>query len=127
MAMLPMLADLPDDAFVVGSLEHVAGKAKRCPNYADLRARLDEWWADHKPAPPALPDNVAAVPPEQRPWIGYWHKRKLEGFAPMREPDGRLSRPDLGTDPARHRAHAASLIRHVAPAAWSLIQAEDEP
>lgn len=124
-AMLPMLADLPDEAFTDRSLTHVASKAKRCPTYSELRAWMDEWWEANKPAPPALPDNVAAIPAEQRPWLGFWHRRKAEGFAPMREPDGRLSRPDLGTDPARHRAHTASLIRSVAPKAWDLIMSEE--
>lgn len=124
-AMLPLLADLPDEAFNERSLAHVAGKAKRCPTYADLRLWLDQWWQEHKPAPPALPDNVAAIPAEQRPWLSFWHRRKAENFAPMREPDGRLSRPDLGTDPARHLAHTVSLIRTIAPQAWALIEAEE--
>jgi hypothetical protein len=42
--MLPMLADFPDAAFSIGSLQAIAGSAKRTPTYADLRRGLGAWW-----------------------------------------------------------------------------------
>lgn len=110
-AMLPLLTDLPDEAFVAGSLAHVASKAKRCPAYADLRVWLDEWWKEHRPPLPALSDDVADLTAYERMWLAYWHRCEREGFPPLREPDGRLSRPDIRD----WREHTVSLIRVQAP------------
>lgn len=54
-AMLPMLADLPDGAFTQDTLHHVALQAKRSPSYAELRKSLDEWWGANRPKLTALP------------------------------------------------------------------------
>lgn len=118
-AMLPMLEDLPDGAFTDRSLTHIARLATGVPSYAKLRAWLAEWWKDNKPAMPALPDNLAALTADERRWLAYWHQREREGFAPLREPDGRLSRPDVRD----WRAHAASMVRRYAPRVLELVAA----
>ena len=52
--MLPMLADFPDAAFCIGSLDAVATKCKFAPSYAELRGHLADWWKQHRPAPIAI-------------------------------------------------------------------------
>jgi hypothetical protein len=61
--MLPFLADMPDAAFTLASLEHVAASCRHgCPNFGDLRAPLAEWWHDNRPAP----TNLLAGPTPQQ-------------------------------------------------------------
>jgi hypothetical protein len=118
-----MLASrFPDAAFSHVSLEHVAAECRYLPTYGEIVALLRGFLQEHRVAtrPLALNDNVTDVPPEQRYWVAYWHQREAEGFAPLREDDGRLSRPDV-TD---WREHTASLIRRVAPAAWAHLLGE---
>ena len=114
--MEPLLAwRFPPAAFNFASLEHVAAACKFLPAYGEIVAPLSEWWEANQPRQqrPALNDNVIDIPPDERAWVAYWHKREAENFAPLREDDGRLSRPDV-TD---WRWHTYTLIRRIAPAA----------
>src|SRR6185312_6042880 len=52
--MLPLLADLPDGAFTLKSLEHVARECRRMPSYGELRSALSAWWIDNRPEMPAI-------------------------------------------------------------------------
>jgi hypothetical protein len=48
--MLHFLTDIPDGAFTDQSLRAVAPKLKRSPNFAEVRAAIDDWWKK-QPAP----------------------------------------------------------------------------
>ena len=123
-AMLPLLAVFPDEAFCDRSLADVAAKARRLPSYADLRGWLDEWWRANRPPPSlALEDNVTGLGPKERDWLAYWHRREAERFQPLREDDGSLVRPDI----ADWKAHTASLVRTYAPDAWQMIAEDEQP
>ena len=56
--MLPMLADFPDAAFCLDSLDAVATKCRFAPSYGELRGHLADWWK----RPPA---SVAAIETDQ--------------------------------------------------------------
>lgn len=121
--MLPLLVSLPDAAFTMRSLEAIAADMKRTPTYAELRAALLAWWAANRPEQTlALPDNVVGLSEKDRVWLAYWHERERDGFAPLRGPDGRLTRPDV-TD---WQAHTASMVRQYAPAAWLRIAGDQD-
>lgn len=47
--MVPMLADYPDGAFTMASLNHVAGNCRRVPSLAELREQLGPWWRQNRP------------------------------------------------------------------------------
>lgn len=54
-AMLPMLADMPDGAFAMPSLEYVASMCRKgCPSYGELRASLSAWWLENRPRQQAI-------------------------------------------------------------------------
>ena len=117
--MAPMLARrFPNETFCFVSLEYVAAECKFLPTYGELVAHLRDWKRS-LPAPsyPAINDNVVDLNPEERQWLRYYHAREAEGFAPLRERDGRLSRPEI-TD---WRQHTLSLLRQYAPSAWYYI------
>jgi len=121
--MAPMLAiRFPDETFGVVSLEYVAAECRYLPTYGELVALLRDW-KRQLPAPsyPAINDNIVDLPPKERQWLRYFQAREAEGFAPLREPDGRLSRPEI-TD---WREHTESLIRQHAPAAWQYLRRDD--
>lgn len=121
--MAPLLAmRFPDETFNNVSLEFVAAECKYLPTYGELVALLREWKCQ-LPAPsyPAINDNMIDLPPDQREWLSYYHRREAEGFAPLREPDGRLSRPEIRD----WRAHTLDLLRCKAPDAWQYLQRGD--
>lgn len=116
----PMLAmRFPDEIFGVVSLEYVAAECKFLPTYGELVALLRDW-RRQLPAPsyPAINDNVVDLTPEGRQWLRYYQAREAENWAPLREPDGRLSRPEI-TD---WRAHTLSLLHRHAPDVWYYLQ-----
>lgn len=121
--MAPLLAmRFPDETFTVRSLEHVAALSKFLPVYGEIVDRLHDWQRQqprhfHR----QLNDNVVDLKPESREWLAYWQQRQAEGFAPLREPDGRLSRPDV-TD---WREHTLSLLRHYAEDVWRYVQRDE--
>jgi hypothetical protein len=100
------------------SLEYVAAECRFLPTYGELVAHLRDWQRQ-LPAPsyPALNDNVADMDAKNRHWLSYYQRREREGFAPLREKDGRLSRPDV-TD---WREHTLSLLHQHAPDAWAYL------
>ena len=59
--MLPMLADFPDAAFCLDSLDHVATKRTSPPSYGDLRSDLADWWKRHRPQPTAIEGKQPAT------------------------------------------------------------------
>jgi hypothetical protein len=113
------IADRFDDRyFTRASLEHVAAECKYLPGYGELVAVLREF------KPPqatttyvALNDNVSSLSPEDRRWLVYWERREAERFAPLRNPDGSLTRPDI-TDWVDH---TVSLLRQYAPNVWAYV------
>jgi hypothetical protein len=58
--MLPLFEDIPDDAFTLESLEHVASQCERVPTYRELREHLGDWAKAH---PPVLPPSRAVQAP----------------------------------------------------------------
>lgn len=118
----PMLASrFTDETFSHRSLEHVAAECKYLPTYGEIVALLRSLPAE-TPQPRRdnvvpIRDDVVVLSPEERKWLAYWHAREAEGFAPLREPDGSLSRPEI-TD---WRAHTLSLLRQYAPDAWAIV------
>lgn len=63
-AYLPMLADLPDEAFCQASLEAVVLEVGHAPPYGVLRKALGEWWRQHRPTPIGI---EPPAPPPPRP------------------------------------------------------------
>jgi hypothetical protein len=61
--MLPMLDDIPDSAFTLASLEHVASQCERVPTYRELREHLGDWSKAH---PPVLPPSRALPAPSSK-------------------------------------------------------------
>jgi hypothetical protein len=119
----PLLAmRFGDEAFTNVSLEYVAGECKYLPTYGELVAHLRDW-KRQLPAPsyPALNDNVADMDAKNRHWLGYYQRRERDGFPPLREKDGRLSRPDV-TD---WREHTLSLLHQHAPDAWAFLHRDE--
>lgn len=119
----PLLAmRFGDDAFTNVSLEFVAAECKFLPTYGELVGHLRDW-KRQLPAPswPALNDNVADLDAKNRHWLSYYQRRERVGFAPLREKDGRLSRPDI-TD---WREHTLSLLRQQAPDAWAYLRRKE--
>jgi len=57
--MLPLLADFPDSAWCVASLDHVAGQCSRVPVYSEVRRYLGQWWGPRDPTPRLPPPPVA--------------------------------------------------------------------
>jgi hypothetical protein len=58
--MLPMLADFPDAAFCLDSLDAVATKCRFAPSYAELRGHLADWWKAHRPPLHAIETDQSA-------------------------------------------------------------------
>ena len=114
--MGPMLAlRYPDETFNARSLEWVAAECKYLPTYGEIVALLRDWKRQMPAATyPAINDNVVDLEPKDRAWLNYYHLREAEHFAPLREADGRLSRPDI-TD---WRQHTLDVVRHHAWSAW---------
>lgn len=92
--MLPMLADLPDAAFCMTSLEHVASQCRRVPTYAELRIHLGGWWRDNRPIEPTLPGP--ASPDQWSQKVEAEHNQAVEDW----------------TNPIFVRAAVRSLIDH---------------
>lgn len=116
----PLLARrFPNEMLTNISLEYVAAECKFLPSYGELIALLRDW-RRQLPAPsyPAINDNVVDLSPEGRQWLRYYQARETEGWAPLREPDGRLSRPEI-TD---WREHTLSLLHQHARDVWHYLQ-----
>jgi hypothetical protein len=116
----------PDETFTPRSVEHVAAECKYLPTYGEIVALLRSLPAE-TPQPRRdnvvpIRDDVVVLSPEERKWLAYWHAREGEGFAPLREPDGSLSRPEI-TD---WRAHTLSLLRQYAPDVWVIVATADD-
>lgn len=118
-AMLPLIADFPDGAFTLASLEHVARATRRTPSYGELREHLGQWWKDNRPqqatraiAHDSLPHQVEALRRAElaREWddpVGIrlrW--ASIEDTHPMRERCRKL----LGAAVARHATQHIGLI-----------------
>jgi hypothetical protein len=119
----PLLAmRFPNESLTNISLEYVAAECRFLPTYGELVAHLRDWQRQ-LPAPsyPALNDNVADMDAKNRHWLNYYQRREREGFAPLREKDGRLSRPDV-TD---WREHTLSLLHQHAPDAWAYLHRDE--
>jgi hypothetical protein len=118
--MTPMLEqEFGERVFCGSSLAYAARRCKFFPTFSELCAHLGEWQKENQPplTAVALADNVVSVSPDARRWIGFWDKRANQGWEPLREPDGRLSRPDIRD----WKKHTASLIRQCSPEAWAFI------
>lgn len=114
-AFVPLLAEEYPNAnryFSRHSLRYVAAKCLYFPTFGELCAHLNAWSKEAKPDVLSIGDDCG-LSERDRHWLAHWHRRERENFAPLREPDGRLSRPDV-TD---WREHEMSLLRAYAPAA----------
>jgi len=107
-------AALPSGAFTDASLAHVAEGNPWFPPYDTIRARLAEWWRDHRPASaPMLADNRAKPSGWDKrdgEWLDFWHRRCRE--------IGQISDPGVAEF---QRTRLASLIRQMSPRAWTHI------
>ena len=116
--MLPMLADFPDEAFCLGSLEAVATQCKFAPSYAELRGHLAEWWRRHRPTPTAIPGKQPATARQDeidRDVSESWANITAPQVrAKIRELDGNGMRQTLGhflaTAVAKHAPHHLGLL-----------------
>lgn len=119
-AFVPNLVEsFPDQKYFCQlSLRYVAERCKFFPTYGELVEHLNSWsWTKQPLKSLALTDDVTTLTDKDRIWLSYWVRRRAEGFSPLREPDGRLSRPDVQD----WRRHTESLIRQHAPKAWATI------
>lgn len=122
LAFLPMLTDLPDDAFTHRSAEAVASCDRRLsiPSYDELGRALRLWWRDHRPAQKAIGYEKPALWNEMdEVWYQYWFKRKAQNFCPVPN----LVKPPGGLS---WQEHVASLVRTQSGKAWSRIVAEGQ-
>jgi hypothetical protein len=116
--MLPMLADFPDAAFCLDSLEAVASRCKSAPSYADLRAGLAAWWKQHQPPPIAIAGKQAATARQDeidREVSESWANITASQVrAKIRELEGNGMRATLGhflaTALAKHAPHHLGLL-----------------
>lgn len=112
----------PDETFTPRSVEHVAAECRFLPTYGEIVAHLRSLPSETPPRRDnvvPIRDDVVILDPNDRHWLNHWHAREAENFVPLRESDGRLSRPDIKD----WRAHTESLVRTYAPNAWDYILA----
>lgn len=120
-AFVPLLADeFSERYFTPNSLRFVARACKFFPTYGELVDHLNAWSRQAK-SPHAALRNDSNLAPEEQGWLAYWRRRQAEGFAPLREADGRLSRPEIRD----WRLHTETLIQHYAPNAWHVVEREE--
>jgi hypothetical protein len=113
----PLLAQrFSDSAFSRASAEHVAAECKFLPTYGEIVALLRTFRPKSLAAVFALSDNIG-LSPDARCWVNYYETRRAEDFAPLREDDGRLARPEI----TNWEAHTANLIRTNCPEAWDYL------
>lgn len=60
-----MLADFPNEAFTLDSLQAVTEKIEFFPSIGALRDLLGAWWRDNQPRSRL----IAGPPPAARPWV----------------------------------------------------------
>lgn len=104
-AYLPFLADMPDAAFTVRSLEAVAMAPKRLhiPDLSEVKGPLQAWWKDNRPHAPAI-----AAPAKHEP---QREELSAEQRADMARQLAELARSLAPAEPQKPRARA-----HVLPA-----------
>ena len=116
--MLPMLADFPDAAFCLDSLDAVATKRTSPPSYAELRSDLAKWWKQHRPQPTAIEGKQPATARQDeidRDVSESWANITAPQVrAKIRELDGNGMRATLGhflaTAIAKHAPHHLGLL-----------------
>lgn len=79
--MMPMLADIPDGAFSLASLDYVARQCKRTPTYGELRASVSAWWLDNRPKQALLENPLNEV------WSAKVARERAEAIADWSNPD----------------------------------------
>ena len=122
--MAPMLAMRFSDACFNGrSLEHVAAECTYLPSYGEIVRWLRDW-RDHVQHDSSnaerLTDQSTGLTAKAHAWVQYYRKREAEGFQPLREANGALSRPDITDWPS----HTLSTIRRQSEEAYQYIMAE---
>ena len=104
MAYVSFMADLPDQAFTLASMRHVAMQDRRMmiPDLREVLTPLEAWWRENRPTRTALPPAKEAQPPH-----------RAEPTQAEREAVARTMRTYLGqvapvvTERATVRAHPA--------------------
>ena len=120
-AFVPLLVDeFSERYFSPDSLRFVAKQCKFFPTYGELVDHLNAWSRQVKPQHVAL-QNDSDLPEKDQGWLAYWHRRKAEGFAPLRNEKGALARPEI----RNWRRHTETLIQHYAPNAWQILEREE--
>jgi hypothetical protein len=111
--------------FTMATLAFVGRRCRFFPTFHELCLALSEWGRDNPIAIPnqiiRLPDNATSLSAKDRHWLAYYHGRERENFAPLRESDGRLSRPDV----ADWRGHTLSLVKQMSRPAYDFIRDEE--
>lgn len=118
-AMLPMLAEIPEEAFrSKAALDTVARFKRRTviPSYADIRAAFGEWWHDQQQnqrrlASPGSED----LDENDQSWLRYFRAREAEYFT-ARNPGAPYG-----------REHVLSLVKQQSPKAHRRITGEMAP
>ena len=96
--MSPMLEqEFGKRVFCTSSLSYTARRCRFFPTFSELCEHLADWQKENQPPlnVVVLQDNVAALSPEARRWIGFWDQQRDQGWEPPRAADGRLCRPDI--------------------------------
>jgi hypothetical protein len=109
LAMIPMLADMPERAFASRTCLNAVATAKRrtiVPSYADIRNAIGAWERE-QPRAPAI-GEAAGLDENARMWLAYFRRREDEYFHTQ---NGRPS----------SREHCLSLVKAQSLAAWERI------
>lgn len=115
-AFLPLLADMPDEAFTSASLEAVAmaPQALHIRTLREVKEPLAAWWREHKPRPkaiaaPAEPERPD-ITPEERAAVAQQLRDLLAGMK-MPEPQRPVVRSHVIPAEVLAEARAALMAR----------------
>lgn len=116
MAYMTFLAELPEQAFTLASMRHVAMQERRLmiPDLREVLGPLEAWWREQRPARPALPAPVLRVveraepSPEERAAVAAQVRKITEELADrQREPAGATVRANYAPPEVLAQARAA--------------------
>jgi hypothetical protein len=115
-SFLPFMADLPDAAFTLRSLEHVAMAPRRLhiPDLSEIKGPLNAWWRDNRPMPTAIaapakrePERVE-ISDEERAAVAKQIAALADSLAP---PEPQRPRPRAHVVPASVLDEARERLR----------------
>lgn len=116
-AYMPFLAEIPEAAFTLASMRHVAMRERRMmiPDLREVVEPLSAWWKDNRPTPAAIaapakpePEHVE-ISAEERAAVARQMRALVESLAPAETQRPRVRAhvvPATVLDEARERLRA---------------------